>query len=304
MVYERQYYASHYHNIPYRHTQRHTCLNTIENNLKKSRRASYVLMHTGLHGENGLDPTTSINLLRTFLFPIMLYGLETLLPSGKNLELLNKHHRTIIKLVLSLPTNVANQSIYILSELLPVEAEIPKYKALTLFGIICRSTQESVEWRVAERQLALKNMKSHSWFVDIKKLFIKYDLGNPYEYLLCSDYSRLKWKNMINKTVNIYWFERISFEAKLFKSLQDLGSLFRIGQCHPIAKTCTASTRDISRIPVRLKIARGLYIRPIKRAVFNKDNGNATCKLCKKMRKHLIILFVHATNLILLENHY
>jgi hypothetical protein len=109
---------------------------------------------------------------------------------------------------------------------------------------------------------------------------------------------------MINKTVNIYWFERISFEAKLFKSLQDLGSLFRIGQCHPIAKTCTANTRDISRIPVRLKIATGSYILQTKRGVFKKDNGNATCKLCKEMRKHLIILFIHAANLILLENHY
>ena len=70
-----------------------TCLITIENNLKKSRRALYSLMHTGLHGENGIDPTTSISLLRTFVFPIMLYDLETLLPSGKNLELLNKQHK-------------------------------------------------------------------------------------------------------------------------------------------------------------------------------------------------------------------
>ena len=85
---------------------------------------------------------------------------------------------------------------------------------------------------------------------------------------------------MINKKVNIYWIERISFDAKMFKSLQNLGCLFRTGQCHPIAKTCTANTRDISRIhvPVQLKIA----ILQTKRAVFNKDNGNSTSKLCKK----------------------
>lgn len=106
------------------------------------------------------------------------------------------------------------------------------------------------------------------------------------------------------KKVNIYWFERISFEAKIFKSLQHLSSLFRIDQCNPIAKTCIANTRDISRIPVQLKIATGSYILQTNRAVFNKENGNATCKLCTKMRKHLIIVFVHAANLILLENHY
>lgn len=67
-------------------------------------------------------------------------------------------------------------------------------KALNLFGNICRSSQDSVEWRVAERQLGLKNMNSHSWFVDIKKLFSKYEMGNPNEYLLYSDYTKLEWK--------------------------------------------------------------------------------------------------------------
>jgi hypothetical protein len=62
----------------------------------------------------------------------MLYCLETLIPSGKNIELLNKQHRKNTKLVLSFPTNVKNPSIYILSGLLLVEAEIHK-KALTLF---------------------------------------------------------------------------------------------------------------------------------------------------------------------------
>jgi hypothetical protein len=35
---------------------------TIEENLKKSRRALYSLMRSGLHGENGLDPVTSISI--------------------------------------------------------------------------------------------------------------------------------------------------------------------------------------------------------------------------------------------------
>ena len=104
--------------------------------------------------------------------------------------------------------------------------------------------------------------------------------------------------------MNIYFAVNIQNQTKIFKSLQHLGCLFRIGQCHSIAKTCTANRRDISRIPLRLKIATGSYILQTKRGVFKKDNGNATCKLCKEMRKHLIILFLHAANLILLENHY
>jgi hypothetical protein len=37
--------------------------------------ATYSLMGTGLHGENGLDPETSISLLKTYILPISTYGL-------------------------------------------------------------------------------------------------------------------------------------------------------------------------------------------------------------------------------------
>jgi hypothetical protein len=52
-------------------------------------RALYSLMRSGLHGEKGLDPVTSISILRTYVIPIMFYGLETLLPSGKSFETLD-----------------------------------------------------------------------------------------------------------------------------------------------------------------------------------------------------------------------
>ena len=73
------------------------------NNLKKARRALYGLMGAGLHGENGLDPVTSISLLRTYIIPIMFYGLETVLPSGKSFDILEKQYKKVIKQVLSLP---------------------------------------------------------------------------------------------------------------------------------------------------------------------------------------------------------
>jgi hypothetical protein len=52
-------------------------LATIEENLEKSR-ALYSLMRSGLHGENGLDPATAISILRTYVIPLMFYGLKTL----------------------------------------------------------------------------------------------------------------------------------------------------------------------------------------------------------------------------------
>lgn len=37
---------------------------TIENNIQKARRRMYSLMKPGLHGENGLDPITSLHLVK------------------------------------------------------------------------------------------------------------------------------------------------------------------------------------------------------------------------------------------------
>jgi hypothetical protein len=43
-------------------------------------------MGAGLHGENAIDPETSISLLRNYILPILYYGLEILLPTGKTLD--------------------------------------------------------------------------------------------------------------------------------------------------------------------------------------------------------------------------
>ena len=47
---------------------------TVDVNIRKDRRATYSLMGTGLHGENGLDPETSISLLKTYILPILNKG--------------------------------------------------------------------------------------------------------------------------------------------------------------------------------------------------------------------------------------
>ena len=123
-------------------------------------------MGAGLHGENAIDPETSISLLRNYILPILYYGLEILLPTGKTLDKINIKYKKMLKQILSLYTNVADLTIYIHSGLLPIDAEI-HIKAITLFGNITRSDRSSIEWRLTERQL---QVKSYS----IKEICIKY----------------------------------------------------------------------------------------------------------------------------------
>jgi hypothetical protein len=193
---------------------------TVNENIKKATRALYSLMGVGLHGENGIDPETTISLLRTYVLPILYYGLEILLPTGKILGQLNIHYKKVLKQILSLYTNVADPDIYILSGLLPIEAEI-HIKALAFFGNITRSEHTSIEWRFAERQLQVKSYDSNSWFMDIRKICIKYDIMDPYTYLE-NPLSKLEWKSLITKHVHQYWKNAIEENMLLYTSLKYL----------------------------------------------------------------------------------
>ncbi|MCG8032572.1 MAG: reverse transcriptase family protein, partial [Candidatus Thiodiazotropha taylori] len=87
----------------------------VRDNIKKARRTLYSLMSSGLHGQNGLDPETSIQLLNIYVLPILVYGLEVILPKPKYLNMLERFFKKMLKQVMSLPTTVADCAVYAVS---------------------------------------------------------------------------------------------------------------------------------------------------------------------------------------------
>ena len=147
----------------------------VSQNNTKAQRTLYSLMESGLHGENRLDPETSFHLLQIYVLPVMVYGLDVVLPKPALVDMLNRTYTKIFKQILSLPITVADPAVYILSGALPMEGIIHK-RTLILYGSICRLDESSVEKRLARRQLAIKGPGSYIWYVELKKILIKYDL--------------------------------------------------------------------------------------------------------------------------------
>ena len=148
---------------------------TIRNNTGKARKALYALMGTGMHGTNGLTPAAiCIHMLQIYVMPILLYGLEILLPSERELQEAIKLHENTLRQLLSLPTSSAKPAMYILSGQIPLTGQIHR-KALTFFGSILRNEQ-SIEQELAERQIVMKSSKANSWFSEVKKILIRYNL--------------------------------------------------------------------------------------------------------------------------------
>ncbi|CAG2239125.1 SLC5A6 [Mytilus edulis] len=178
--------------------------------------------------------------------------------------------------------------------MLPIEAEI-HLKALTLFGNITRANKTSVEWRLAERQLQLKTHTSKSWFIQIKKICLKYDLPDCQNFLTYP-LGKFQWKKLITRKIYTYWREKINENSEGYSSLQHIACAYKIKTIHPILTTNTSNCRDINRIPIRTKVATGNYILQSNRAKFNKCEVSATCKICNKEDEtieHFLISCIH-----------
>ncbi|CAC5373908.1 unnamed protein product [Mytilus coruscus] len=246
--------------------QRSNCntqLVTAEENIKKARRALDSLIASGLHGENGIDPSSSISTFRTYVMPILLYGLDVVMTNSKSLKMLQAFYKKMIKQILSLPISTADPAIYLLSGLLPINAEID-IKIITLLGNILCSDKSTVEWKIANRQLKIKSCKSN----------------NPVEFLDTITTKETWEKSMVNK-IKIYWHRKILDEKEHFNSLQYLSPIDSLGHCHPLASISASDPKIVQKLPPRVKISTGGYILQSQRAKYNYNAVDPTCQLCK-----------------------
>lgn len=116
--------------------------------------------------------------------------MKVIVPSGKALDILERHYKRLLKHILSLPSTVAHPAIYLLSGMLPIEAVLHKRILLMIkffnvffFCNITRLPEDSVDLHLAKHQLEIKSFSSHSWFIVVKKILIKYELPSPVELI-------------------------------------------------------------------------------------------------------------------------
>ena len=98
---------------------------------------------------------------------------------------------------------------------MPVEAQI-HIKALQLFNNITNQSEESIEKWLARRQLAVKLNPSASWFIEIKKLLLQYELQDPI-FMLDNPITKNEWKSILNRKINVYWWNNIKHSTTLYK---------------------------------------------------------------------------------------
>ena len=142
--------------------------------------------------------------------PRVLYGLDTTVLPKYLVSKLEVAHRRYLRTFQSLPDFVCSAVIYLLIGVLLIEAEI-HLKKFALLGSIIRSGNETM-LNLCKRQLSVKKYTSSSWFFEIEKLLVMYNLPCV-KSLIESAYSKIKFKALVHKAVHNHWTLKLRSEC-------------------------------------------------------------------------------------------
>ena len=231
---------------------------SVKQNLRKANGALYSCMDAGVYGGEGLNPRALYFVYRTYVLPVLTYGLEALIIDQDHMDSLETFQNDTFKRFLGLPERgVAAKVSLILFGAPPVEAVVHS-KLLGLFGTISRDP-ESIEYKILQRQIALKSIDDNIWSTKIKALLLMYNLPSIYDLML-NPPSKPKWQAKVKACISAYWEKQIAEELCQLPSLKYLDcSSYKVGDPHPAITSIGCSIKDVRRVASRLQILTGSY---------------------------------------------
>ncbi|KAK3098774.1 hypothetical protein FSP39_022998 [Pinctada imbricata] len=233
--------------------------------------------HIGFHGYNGVNPKVSIKMWAMYVKPRMLYGLESQILKRKDIDAINHYHKKVIKQLMHLPQRTADAAVYILAGDIPIEGDL-HIKILGQLGNIFRSN--GVERKLAERQLAMKEGNSASWFIYAKSILERYDLPSIYD-LSESPPAKTEWNALIRKKVVTTWIDKVTTEAKSKSTLRHLCKApYKKGTVHNLWRYASDDTIAVKKAGVKAKLVTGSYTLQADHARFYQNDRSTTCTLC------------------------
>lgn len=198
----------------------------------------------------------------------------TLRLSKKNLEDLELMQRSTLKRIQHFPKCTASVAVLLLVVLL-VEATIDK-NILTLFLNMAR-LDGSREKSILQRQLAVKDEKSHSFIITVKEKLRKYDLPTAFTLLRSpptKTYGREPWRK-----------QSLSGGKSIFRRKPVPTESCNFGSPHHVWSTTDYSPHDIIRANIKSTLLIGQY--PLQAVIARCTGGPSTCKLCQNATEDL-----------------
>ena len=261
----------------------------VQTKIASGRKAAYALLGAGLHGRSGMKQDIKAQIWRIFVTPRLVYGLEVLYCNKSDIKKLESFQSKMIKQIQHLPDRTANSATHALLGIPPVETQIHK-NLLNLFYNVLKNP-DSMECKVATRQLAVKTIDDKSLFSFARQLLLYYQLPTAYE-LLQSLPSKLLWKKMLNDAISTDVEQKWQKDIKEKPSLRYLNpEAVKVGTAHHIYSSVRPNKQDIQKAEVKAKVLTGTYILQANRSAFNQHAIDPQCRICNQepeTREHFI----------------
>ena len=176
---------------------------TILARMSAHRKALAAVLHQGSARSHRGNPSSSLKLEKIYALPVLLSGLAALDLSAKDLDTIDHYYKECLRNLLKLYEKTPRSVIYFLAGTLP-GAALVHLRQFSLFGMICRMNESNILWQHAKNVLFSLTITKKSWFDQIRKLCLVYNLPHPMD-LFISHLDQVQFKKLIKSKVVTYW---------------------------------------------------------------------------------------------------
>ena len=254
---------------------------TIQARVRSARRATFDLLGLGYHGFTGTGPQVAAMKYRQFIQPILLYGLEALVLSKTDRDILASYHRETLRCIMHIPKSSAIPAIHLLIGMPPIEATLHIRVMTLLRSVLAAESGKPPAIYIRDlmrHQLTMKNPDSSSWAPYVKKLLEEYKLPRSSE-LLTNPPSKNQWRKMVKDAVHTTWTKRLKESARDMTSTQFLNlNACSTDHMHPVWQNLS-SQLCIRKATVRVLLLIQRY--PLATSPLAGNKRSDMCPLCK-----------------------
>ena len=194
--------------------------------ISKGEDISYMLQNSTKNALKGISPISNRKVFISYFQPSYLYGLDTLSINKGDMNRLETSYRSVIKHMLALPDNTPSCAVYLVSGLLPAEAQ----RDLDIMGLlgqlaICPQDLQNVT-DIIHHNLEFYTSEFGGWSGLVRKTAEKYSLPDPGQYML-SPWRPDRWRSYCRGVITEKWEDDLKQKAESLKSLSllDIESL-------------------------------------------------------------------------------
>ena len=213
------------------------------------------VLQTGMTKGN---PASSLHIDKLTAITDLMSDLAPLVLNDQEITMIDQHHKETLRCLLRLHKNTPRSVIYFLAGCLPGSALL-HLRQLSIFGMIMR-LPGSLLHQHATSFFSFSTISKKSWFHQIRKWCLLYDLPHPQVLLSAPPLTKETFKSNVRKKVISYWENLLRGEAAPKPSLLSFRpSFMSLASTHPIFTTAGSSPPKVAMASVQAVMLSGRY---------------------------------------------